>query len=103
MTRLWEAPMLVVARGFLHTTQRPYTFVIKNSKADYLDHLRADAWTWSSFGERGLTVVSDRLMLIEPLILQWSKLAKQVEADRALFERLFKRRPACEFEKEACR
>ena len=100
MSRLWEAPLLIVARGFLHTTRRPFVFVIKNSKADYLDHLRADYWTWSSFGERGLTVVSDR-QLVEPLLAQWSKLARQVEADRALFERLFKRRPASEFEKEA--
>ena len=97
---VWKAPFLLAVRGFLHTSQPPYVFAVKNSKADYLDYLREDAWTWASFGKRGLTIVTDHANS-ESLRNQWQHLAKVVEADHALFETMFKRRPESEFEKEA--
>lgn len=99
---VWRACELLAARGFLHTSQPPLIFRIKNSKADYLDYLRADVWTWASFGQRGLTVVTDQTNA-ETLRNHWRQLSVVVEADHALFESLFKRRPESEFEKEALR
>lgn len=97
---VWRSTELIAVRGFLHTSKPPLTFRIKNSKADYLDYLRTDAWTWASFGQRGLTVVADLQTNAETLRNQWRRLAQIVEADHELFEKIFKRRPACEFEKE---
>ena len=92
---LWESRELIVARGYLHSPGPPGVSLIKNSKADFLDHLRTEAWTWASYGVRGLTVVSN-LLEASHVIHRWTQLSRLVESDRNVFEKMFKARPACD-------
>ena len=90
---IWESPHLMGARGILHDHHPPEVFMIRNSKADFLDHLRMEAWTWASFGTKGLTVVSNCLE-VSHIVHRWKQLFLLVEGDRSAFEKYFKARPA---------